>query len=114
MKSNNINERLYLDGSSIKKPSNNGKAKISINSKRFWYLTVEEDIGYKCSIFVKAKPEMIEAVAGQIMKYQMSENKVKYIRMDNAGENKGLEKVMNSPNNNLSITTKYTARNIPQ
>jgi hypothetical protein len=46
------------------------------------------------------------------MKYQMSKNKVKYICIDNVGENKGLEKVTNSPTNNLYITTKYTTRNI--
>ena len=35
VKSNKINERLYLDGSSIKRLSINDKAKVIMNSKRF-------------------------------------------------------------------------------
>ena len=39
---------------------------------------------------------------------------VRYIRCDNAGENKKLEKVVNGPAYNLSVEFEYTARNTPQ
>ena len=39
-------------------------------------------------MLAKAKPKMIKVVASQLMKYQMSENKVKYACIDNADEKK--------------------------
>ena len=57
---------------------------------------------------------MIEPVCERFNRWKQSGKAVKTIRMDNAGENKGLEQRMNSSAWKLDITPEYTARDTPQ
>jgi len=105
-----ISERLYIDRSSIKKLR---KKKIKINTKRFWFVSVDEVTGYKFSMFLISKSSLAYETTQQLNKEKLAGHKTKFIQMDNAGENKSLEKSLNSPNNNLNIEIEYTTRKIP-
>ena len=50
----------------------------------------------------------------QFMKEKQQGLTIKYLRMDNAGENKLLEAYVNKVESRLDITVEYTARDIPQ
>jgi hypothetical protein len=110
VKSEAINERIFLDISSVKVP----KDKTPINSKRFWCMTVEESVGYKCSAFYRTKSEMVEPTVNKLIEWKNDNKEVKNIRMDNAGENVKLSKLVKSPHNNLNVNIEFTARNTPE
>ena len=50
----------------------------------------------------------------QFMKEKQQGLTIKYLRMDNAGENKLLEAYANKVESRLDITVEYTARDTPQ
>ena len=104
-------ERIFFDGSSVKKPSDKT---IKINDKRFWYLAVDEATGFKCSEFYRAKSNMVAPTVTWLNKERLAGRGVRYLRMDNAGENKTLERALDSPNNDMDVKIEYTSRKTPQ
>ena len=67
----------------------------------------------KWSYFVPKKDEQVELVIGLIKQINGINNcKVEFIRCDNAGENKSLEKACIEKG--LNIAFEYTSRNTPQ
>ena len=84
-KSENPGERMYLDISSVRKPSMGGR--------QHWVMLVDEATKYKKSFFLKKKNEKVEPIIDWIKALKARhEIQVKIIRCDNAGENKVLER----------------------
>jgi len=78
-------ERLYLDITSVKKPSMSGY--------KFWAVVVDDATKCKWSFVLKKKDELASKVIPFLKDLKHTVKKiVKIIRCDNAGENKSLEK----------------------
>ena len=104
-KSRNPGERMYLDISSMRKPSMGGR--------QHWVMLVDEATKYKMSFFLKKKKKQFEPIIDWAKSLKARhEIQVKIIRCDNAGENKVLEK--ESDKNELGINFEYTAPGTPQ
>jgi len=82
--SNVPGERLYVDISSIK-----GK---SFGRAQFWALIVDDFSGYCWSYFLKRKDELSGYVIGLIEELKKDNVHVKFLRLDDAGENYALER----------------------
>ena len=96
-KSKNPGERMYLDISSMRKPSMGGR--------QHWVMLK--------SFFLKKKNEQVEPIIDWIKALKARHKiQVKVIRCDNAGENKVLEG--ESDKNELGIIFEYTAPGTPQ
>ena len=104
-KSKNPGERMYLDISSMRKPSMGGR--------QHWVMLVDEATKYKKSFFLKKKNEQVEPIIDWIKALKARHKiQVKIIRCDNAGENKVLER--ESDKSELGIIFEYTAPGTPQ
>ena len=104
-KSKNPGERMYLDISSMRKPSMGGR--------QYWVMLVDEATKYKKSFFLKKKNEQVEPIIDWIKALKARHKiQVKIIRYDNAGENKVMER--ESDKNELGIIFEYTAPGTPQ
>ena len=96
---------MYLDISSMRKPSMGGR--------QHWVMFVVEATKYKKSFFLKKKNEQVEPTIDWIKALKARHKiQVKIIRCDNAGENKVLER--ESDKNELGIIFEYTAPGTPQ
>jgi len=103
-------ERLYLDISSIKANS--------LGGKKYWALAVDDATSMKWSFFLKKKDELsakfipflqgLRASDGRTVKYIF----VRYIRCDNAGENRVLEQECNK--HSFGILFEYSSAGTPQ
>ena len=104
-KTKNPGERMYLDISSMRKPSMGGR--------QHWVMLVDEATKYKKSFFLKKKNEQVEPIIDWIKALKARHKiQVKIIRCDNAGENKVLER--QSDKKELGISFEYTAPGTPQ
>ena len=104
-KSMNPGERMYLDISSMRKPSMGGR--------QHWVLLVDEATKYKKSIFLKKKNEQVEPIIDWIKTLNARHKiQVKIVRCDNAGEHKVLE--IESNQNELGSIFEYTAPGTPE
>jgi hypothetical protein len=56
-----------------------------------WRIMVDERTQMKCLVFFANKNTMVEPTCVQLSKWKNADKTVKYIRMDNAGENKKLQ-----------------------
>lgn len=110
-------DRLYLDISSLK-PARGKDGKIDPNVLRcgtpHWRILVTDRENLRNSTFHKEKNGMVEPTCRQFKRMEQADRPVKSLRMDNAGENKGLESRMNSVDWQLGIQVEYTARDTPQ
>jgi hypothetical protein len=75
---------------------------------------VDEATQLKFSDFFETKNGMIEPTCEKLYQWQQTNKAVKFIRMDNGGENKGLESRANSADWKLNIKFEYTGRETPQ
>ena len=104
-KSENPGERVYLDISSMRKPSMGGR--------QHWVMLVDEATKYKKSFFLKKENEQVEPIIDWIKALKARHRiKVMIIRCDNAGKHKVLER--ESEKNELGISFEYTAPGTPQ
>jgi hypothetical protein len=87
VKSTENNGRIFLDIATIKEPSSGERA-----SKPHWRIIVDERTGLKFSDFFPTKNGMVEPTCEKFQRWQNTGKPVKIVRMDNAGENKLLEK----------------------
>jgi transposase InsO family protein len=98
-------ERLFIDISSIKTESYGGR--------KFWLLIVDDCTDVAWSAFLRTKSSQVDRIVTFIKDLQARHTiKVKYIRCDNAGENKSLE--VRSQKEALAIEFEYTPTNSPQ
>ena len=85
---------MYLDISSVRKPSMGGR--------QHWVMLVEEAAKYKKSFFLKKKNEQVEPIIDWIKALEARhKTQVNIIKCDNSGENKVLER--KSDKNELGI-----------
>ena len=98
-------ERLGFDISSIKD--------VSLGGSKFWLLVVDESSDMCWSFFLKGKGETHIKIHGLICELRDRFNKmVKFLRCDNAGENKKTEEYLKEKG--IGIQFEYTAPNTPQ
>ena len=97
--------RIFIDMSSFKHESMGGK--------RHWLIVVDEFSDCSHSFFLKKKSDQIVMIPiwinGLKAKYGID---VKYIRLDNSGENRSLQKECEKQN--LAIIFEFTAPGTPQ
>jgi hypothetical protein len=101
--------RIFLDISTIKKVKNGPSV-----TKPNWRIMVDEKSSLKFSEFFQTKDGMVEPTCEQLHKWKEAGIPVKFIRMDNAGENGKLQARAQSSDWKLNITCEYTARDTPQ
>ena len=84
-----------------------------MGGKRHWLIAVDEFSDYSHSFFLKRKSDQVVvipiSIKGLKMKYGID---VKYIRLDNSGENRKLQKECEKQN--LGIIFEFTAPGTPQ
>jgi hypothetical protein len=103
----NPGERIFTDIASIR-----ASAGIKV-SKPHWCIKVDERTQLKFSSFHENKDGMVEESCELFYKWKQGGNQVKYVRCDNAGENKTLQKRENGVDWKLNITFEFTPRDTP-
>ena len=97
--------RLFIDISSFKHEYMGGK--------RHWLIVVDEFSDCSHSFFLKRKSDQIEMIPIWIKELKAKYGiDIKYIRLDNSGENKSLQKECDKQN--LAIIFEFTAPGTPQ
>jgi NurA-like 5'-3' nuclease len=76
-------ERVFLDIATIE----GEKDGVKPNAKKNWGIVVDERTQMKFSLFSETKDGMLIPTLDQLKRWHKSGMKVKYIRLDNAGEN---------------------------
>jgi len=97
-------ERLCVDISSVRD--------VSFGRNKFWILVLDDKTDMIWSMFVKYKSELARKVDALIDAIETRGKTVKYIRLDNAGENKALEQLCARKKRNIDF--EYTPRDSPQ
>jgi transposase InsO family protein len=93
-------ERLYVDVSSIQG--------VSFGGAKFWALVVDDFLGYCWSYFLRAKSELKESILDLVKELK----NVKFLRLDNAGENFALEKLCKRQN--VDVKFEFSGPMTPQ
>jgi hypothetical protein len=102
-------KRIFLDIASIKPNAQGWKS-----PKPNWRMIVDEQSTLKVIHFYPKKNDMVEPTCEMLHKWKTNGKAVKYLRMDNAGENKSLQQRAASNDWKLDLTCEFTARNTPQ
>jgi hypothetical protein len=101
--------RIFLDIATVKRTKENPSV-----TKPNWRIMVDERTGMKFSDFFETKNGMVEPTCVQWNKWKNAGLGVKYVRLDNAGENKKLKERSESSDWKLDIEFEFTARDTPQ
>ncbi len=99
-----VGERFSIDISSVRN--------LSLGGRKYWLLIVDHCTGYKHSRFLHYKSDLPYECLQYFKKLRVQGFPVKYIRCDNAGENKSLEKLLIE--NSFNVTMEYTPPYNPQ
>ena len=97
-------ERLFIDISSVNS--------TSLGGSKYLNLIVDHYTNFKWPVFLKEKSDLTKKMIPIIKWLEANNKQVKYIRCDNAGENRALEKACNDGGYN--ITFEYTPPGSPQ
>ena len=108
IKATKENPRVYLDISTVKDPSGDSLSKAN------WRIMVDERTGLKFTDFFERKSDMVEPTCQVLHSWKTAGRQVKYIRLDNAGENKKLQERAESSAWKLGLIWEFTARDTPQ
>jgi hypothetical protein len=98
-------EIMFLDLTSFKPP----KKELVIPQPN-WRLMVDECTNFKITHFFKKKNEMVEPTFELIKRLKDKNMEIKFLHMDNAGENPLLEARCKSKDWQFGIEFEYTAR----
>ena len=98
-------ERIYVDISSVNT--------VSFSGKVFWILAVDDATAYKWSVYVKTKDMIGEAIVSLIKSNKKLCTMLRYLRMDNGGENALIVQELKKAGIN-NIKYEFTAPNTPQ
>jgi hypothetical protein len=109
VQSDKPNERVFLDLARIEQPLAGPKV-----LRQYWRIIVDEFTQLKFSEFYESKDGMVEPTCMLFEKWRQDGKPVKYLRLDNAGENIGLQKRSDSADWKLNIKFEYTAADTPQ
>jgi hypothetical protein len=102
--SQNSGERIYIDISSIKGENFGGS--------KFWALIVDDYTDFCWSYFLRKKSDLKEKLVNFIQELKTKIIDVKFVRYDDAGENKALEDHCNHVGINVSF--EYSGPRTPQ
>lgn len=105
-KTNIPGERLYIDISLIKSKSAGGK--------KHWLLVVDEATDMKFSIFMKKKSHLPGEMMKLLEELRVKGKPVRFIRLDNAGENKSFQERAKKNKHTCEIQFEFTAPGTPQ
>jgi len=97
---NEPGERIYTDISYTET--------LSGSDSCYWILSVDEITGYSWSVFSKKKSEIPEKVIKIFHKILNDGKKIKYVILDNSGENKNIQD--DCEKEHLRIKFEYTSR----
>ena len=103
-KSGRAGERLFLDLSTFNE--------VTLGGSRHWMLVIDEYTGMKFTYLLKYKSDLVDKCMDLLNELHRRGFNVKYIRMDNAGENNALAKALN--NSPYDIKVEFTSPNTPQ
>ena len=95
-------ERLYIDISSVSQASGGGK--------RHWAMVVDDFTRMKWCRFLKQKSDLKDFVVPLVQNMKEKGHKVKFVRLDNAGENQVLVGRLKT----LGVEPEWTAPDSPQ
>ena len=110
VRSNDPYGRIYFDIATAKKIKDRPKV-----SKPKWQIMADEKTNLKFSDFHQTKNGMVEPTCEQLNKWKQAGRPVKFIWLDNAGENKLLlETYAESMAWKFDIQFEFTARDTPQ
>jgi hypothetical protein len=101
--------RIFLDNTTIKGPD-----KENTVTKPNWRIMVDKRANLKFTDFFATKDGMVEPTCVQLNKWNQAKFAVRWIRLDNPGENKKLQEMSESANWKLGFTFEYTVRDTPQ
>jgi hypothetical protein len=105
-----IGTRFYIDQASVRK-SPEGFAMSKPNMR----MLVEGRTQYKMVAFLESKDDQVQITCKDLHSFKERGMPVRYVRCDNAGENKSLEKALHGSEWKMTGTEmEYTARNTPQ
>ncbi len=82
---------------------------VSLGGSKCWILIVDDATRFKWSYFVRSKDEILDTVEKFLIK-KLNKHDIRYLRCDNAGENKKLSDVSDK----YGIQIEYTTPNTPQ
>lgn len=95
-------ERLFIDISSVNHASSGGK--------KYWVMVVDDHSRFKWSRFIRQKSDLSSEITPLVQELKSKGFEIKFVRMDNAGENKTLGKQLKR----MGIEIEYTAPDTPQ
>eukprot|EP00957_Ditylum_brightwellii_P211343 15366072-Ditylum_brightwellii.AAC.3 len=110
IKADKLGQHVFINISMIKGVKNGPR----VNAKRHWFIVVDEYSLLRMSNFYKAKNGIVEPTVKKISRWKKSGRKVEFVRCDNAGENRLLEKQSKSKDWKMNLKFKYTAHATPQ
>ena len=85
----------------------------SLGGAHYWLIVIDQFSKYKWDRYLKEKSELGDAVINIIKSIQANDKIVKYLRCDNAGENKVVPDLIQQHHIN-NITMEFTAPRTPQ
>jgi len=86
---------------------------ISFGGNKYWVMLLDDCTDFVWSIFVPTKSGMVKPVLQLLKELKATYGlKIKFIRCDNAGENKSLEEACIA--HNMEIVVEYTPAGTPQ
>jgi hypothetical protein len=103
------NGRIYLDIATVK-----DKEGMPKPTKPHWRIMVDERTKLKFTDFLETKNGMVELTCEKFHRWKEAGMPVKAVRLENAGENKALQKRADSADWKLNIDFEFTARDTPQ
>jgi hypothetical protein len=103
--------RVFLDITAIKKPEGESG---SVYKPNCWQIVVDERTQMKFSDFFVSKNGMAEPTCEVFQRWKDVGREVRYLQMDNAGENKLLRSRCESADWEFWIQPEYTASYTPQ
>ena len=105
----NPGERIFIDTSSVSEHT-------SLGGARFWLAVVDDATGKLWSFLIKKKEDVPREIITLVTRLNDKGRPVKYIRLDDAGENKKLEALCRYSNKDhlRTITFEFTSRDSPQ
>jgi hypothetical protein len=105
-KSETPGERVFIDITSVKHKS--------LGGSKFWLGCMDDATGQTWSSLLKRKNDLAKTMMRFLRKMKARGTPVKYIRCDNAGENKDLKNKCDQSTDLHDVEFEFTARDLPQ
>ena len=114
----NAGERIFLDVSTVKQPAVLGGGEAVGEDRKLnksnWRIMVDEKTQLKFSNFFETKSGMVEPTCEQFSKWIKDGFPLRYVRLDDGGENIKLQSRCQSESWKLNLVFEFTGRDTPQ